>query len=310
MDTKPTAPDRYKQSRSYGRGLERRSRDSREYKSDDSMRRSRNDSRNIDYRDRRNRKQIPEDQCISLFPSAKSNSKENVTLDKTPQNNRSRCERRNLPFNRSTQYQSKMDLNEEFPPLGVPSITPETAKDWGTMVEEEEARSQKMPKTNGRYKRRLILSESQEDNTLKHTKPVMVDDHKLIQRQKQIDIGKNTLSYGRYIEAVKRDDRTKEDPKTPDKFQVCSTRSWVGQIKVWRRKLHVWDPPSAEGQEDLFSSSSQSSLQSFANEVKMEVDCNCDADDDMMSNSTPSSVDDLFGDFDIDACFANDGLPL
>ena len=32
----------------------------------------------------------------------------------------------------------------------------------------------------------------------------MVDDHKLIQRQKQIDIGKNTLSYGRYIEAVKR----------------------------------------------------------------------------------------------------------
>lgn len=55
-----------------------------------------------------------------------------------------------------------------------------------------------------RYKRRLILSESQEDNTLKHTKPVMVDDHKLIQRQKQIDIGKNTLSYGRYIEAVKR----------------------------------------------------------------------------------------------------------
>lgn len=53
MDTKPTAPDRYKQSRSYGRGVERRSRDSREYKSDDSMRRSRNDSRNIDYRDRR-----------------------------------------------------------------------------------------------------------------------------------------------------------------------------------------------------------------------------------------------------------------
>ena len=68
----------------------------------------------------RNRKQIPEDQCISLFPSAKSNSKENVTLDKTPQNNRGRRERRNLPFNRSTQHQSKMDLDEEFPPLGVP----------------------------------------------------------------------------------------------------------------------------------------------------------------------------------------------
>lgn len=53
-----------------------------------------------------------------------------------------------------------------------------------------------------------------------------------------------------------------------------------------------------------------SSLQSFANEVKMEVDGNCDADDDMMSTSTPSSVDDLFGDFDIDTCLINDGFPL
>ena len=52
------------------------------------------------------------------------------------------------------------------------------------------------------------------------------------------------------------------------------------------------------------------SVQSFPCEVKMEVDSNCDADDDMMSTSTPSSVDDLFGDFDIDTCLMNDGLPL
>lgn len=57
-----------------------------------------------------------------------------------------------------------------------------------------------------------------------------------------------------------REERTKEDPKTPEKFQMCSTRSWVGQIKNWRRKLHVWDPPS-EGQEDLFSFSSQRYLE-------------------------------------------------
>lgn len=49
---------------------------------------------------------------------------------------------------------------------------------------------------------------------------------------------------------------------------------------------------------------------SFPCEVKMEVDSNCDADDDMMSTSTPSSVDDLFGDFDLDSCLMNDGLPL
>jgi len=53
-----------------------------------------------------------------------------------------------------------------------------------------------------------------------------------------------------------------------------------------------------------------SSVMSFPCEVKMEVDSNCDADDDMMSTSTPSSVDDLFGDFDLDSCLMNDGLPL
>lgn len=64
-----------------------------------------------------------------------------------------------------------------------------------------------------------------------------------------------------WLNLFHREQRTKEDPNTPDKFQMCSTRSWVGQIKNWRRKLHVWDPPS-EGQEDLFSSSSQRYLES------------------------------------------------
>lgn len=38
--------------------------------------------------------------------------------------------------------------------------------------------------------------------------------------------------------------RSVEDPKTPDKFQVCSTRSWTGQVRCWRIKLHEWDPPN------------------------------------------------------------------
>lgn len=309
MSSRSSALDRYKQSRSYGGERERSSRDSRDYRSDYSMRRSRKDPRNCDSRDRRNRKQIPEDQCISLLPSVKSNSKENISQSKTPQSNRNRwSENRKVPLTNSTQHQNKLDLSAEFPPLGITSFTPEATKDWGSMVEEEEARTQTKEKTNPRYKRRLLLSGPQEDSIQKR-KPVTVDEHKLDQRQKQINIGKNTLAYGRYANAVRRDDRTKEDPRTPDKFQVCSTRSWVGQIKNWRRKLHVWDPPS-EGQEDLFSSSSQSSVQSFPSEVKMEVDSNCDADDDMMSASTPSSIDDLFAGFDIDACLMNDGLPL
>eukprot|EP01129_Flabellula_baltica_P009378 TRINITY_DN3820_c0_g1_i2.p1 TRINITY_DN3820_c0_g1~~TRINITY_DN3820_c0_g1_i2.p1 ORF type:complete len:210 (+),score=33.04 TRINITY_DN3820_c0_g1_i2:245-874(+) len=56
--------------------------------------------------------------------------------------------------------------------------------------------------------------------------------HKLSQRQKQIDYGYNT-----------KDKRRREHPRTPNKHQMCSKRSWDGQIRKWRRELHAFDPP-------------------------------------------------------------------
>lgn len=73
------------------------------------------------------------------------------------------------------------------------------------------------------------------------------DQHRLAQRQKQIDLGKNTLGYQRYREAVPREKRNrKKDPSTPDVYQVCSKRAFEGQVKKWRRMLHAWDPPGKE----------------------------------------------------------------
>ena len=68
------------------------------------------------------------------------------------------------------------------------------------------------------------------------------DEKKLASRQKQIDYGKNTIGYARYLEAVPRSARKHGDPWTPDKLQICSKRSWDGQVRKWRRVLHKYDP--------------------------------------------------------------------
>jgi hypothetical protein len=75
------------------------------------------------------------------------------------------------------------------------------------------------------------------------------DHHRVNQRQKQIDYGKNTFGYERYIELVSRDQRKKDDPQTPDVKQVCSKRRWDGKVRKWRRLLHQFDPPVDENEE-------------------------------------------------------------
>lgn len=66
-----------------------------------------------------------------------------------------------------------------------------------------------------------------------------------VKRQRQIDIGKNSLSYGNYIQSVPRNERISLlHPQTPNKYQKCSSRSWDGQVKRWKSLLHQWDPPN------------------------------------------------------------------
>lgn len=69
------------------------------------------------------------------------------------------------------------------------------------------------------------------------------DDHRLHQRQKQIDFGKNTREYKRYIRSVAKEDRqvtraSQEHPLTPDKFKKISKRKWDLEMRQWRRLLH------------------------------------------------------------------------
>ncbi|KAF2069302.1 hypothetical protein CYY_009383 [Polysphondylium violaceum] len=77
------------------------------------------------------------------------------------------------------------------------------------------------------------------------------DPVKLKARQKQIDYGKNTIGYDNYTSQVPKHTRAKEHPKTPDRNQKCSRRSWLGQIKKWRRELHKYDPNGGKDDENF-----------------------------------------------------------
>lgn len=72
------------------------------------------------------------------------------------------------------------------------------------------------------------------------------DEHKVSQRQKQIDHGKNTLAYDRYLRLVPRRHRDRKNPthlRTPNPREAgISKRQFDGRLREWRRKLHeFWD---------------------------------------------------------------------
>jgi hypothetical protein len=81
-----------------------------------------------------------------------------------------------------------------------------------------------------------------------------LDEQRLAQRQKQIDYGYRTVGYLRYRLLVAKDHRKPEHPRTPKKTQGCSKRSWDGQLKKWRRDLHLWDPDNADAFKALLNS--------------------------------------------------------
>lgn len=89
------------------------------------------------------------------------------------------------------------------------------------------------------------------------------DPHRLRQRQKQIDYGKNTLGYDRYIQQVPKERRRRTDPRTPDIHARISTKRFNGLVRAWRRRLHEFDP------QDSTVGASSSSPSSFSSSLSL-----------------------------------------
>lgn len=84
---------------------------------------------------------------------------------------------------------------------------------------------------------------------------------RLEKRQRQIDIGKSTAGYARYTKMVPKSARAsrKGCPSTPEKTACISKRTWLFQVRKWRRALHKWDPPTSKSKDDKGKSRASSS---------------------------------------------------
>ncbi|KAG8591208.1 hypothetical protein GDO81_000086 [Engystomops pustulosus] len=182
-------------------------------------------------------------------------------------------------------------------------------KDWGSAVEEEEMLMESVEKDLSRYRRKLLVNDtgsrerrastgSSDSKDSSNSGEMETDPATLARRQKQINYGKNTIAYDRYIKAVPRHAREQQvHPRTPNKFKKYSRRSWDQQIKLWRIKLHAWDPPKEETDD----------LQPFTEEMMCSTS---DAgSDDNLFLGTPTKlrkVDAEVGGFDLEACLNED----
>ena len=68
------------------------------------------------------------------------------------------------------------------------------------------------------------------------------DPRRLEQRQKQIDYGKNTNGYVRYLKIIPKQMRDPAlslttHPNTPDIQRACSKRAFDGLVRQWRTQL-------------------------------------------------------------------------
>ncbi|RNA43355.1 proline dehydrogenase mitochondrial isoform X3 [Brachionus plicatilis] len=119
--------------------------------------------------------------------------------------------------------------------LNTEAIQRNLSSNWADIIEELEEQT----KALSEYTEKVAKKYNLDKDTL--TQQIETDAEVLRKRQKQINFGKVTSEYQRYVESVPRQKREHHYPKTPNKFRKCSRRKFDGLVKKWRKLLHVWD---------------------------------------------------------------------
>ncbi|CAH1707892.1 histone RNA hairpin-binding protein [Aphis gossypii] len=206
-----------------------------------------------------------EDTICSPFVKEESN--------KTPDNNSKEvvCKEENL---KNDLQHAKRRLTSESESVVTDSVSPE--------------RVNKVNKKSTEHKNIHDSVTSPKVQLGRETDPLI-----LARRQKQIDFGKNTIGYVKYLEQVPKHERTKRHPKTPPKNLKYTRRAWDGLIKNWRVKLHLWDPDRRRGgddDDDALTTGSSSNLCSLGSMTSL--DSSSQASDSRPSTPPPKVSED------------------
>uniref|UniRef100_A0A1I8N196 Histone RNA hairpin-binding protein RNA-binding domain-containing protein n=1 Tax=Musca domestica TaxID=7370 RepID=A0A1I8N196_MUSDO len=130
--------------------------------------------------------------------------------------------------------------HSETPSIETRSNSPNSSCDSNTSNDGEQARYFNSHKNEKRARQNSFTSSSSSSSSYTETDAAV-----LTRRQKQIDYGKNTVAYERYTEMVPKAQRTRDHPRTPNKYGKYSRRAFDGLVKIWRKQLHYYDPPNA-----------------------------------------------------------------
>ena len=110
------------------------------------------------------------------------------------------------------------------------------------------------------------------------------DFHRITQRMRQIDIGKNTPEYKNYIATIPKNKRESHHPRTPNPKYKMPNKHWKTAVNRWRKALHAFDLDAPQKNNDENNNHNHDNNDDNNNKENKN-DNNCKSE-----NSTPGKV--------------------